>query len=99
MSSVDARQVAARSGIGPTARVRRRRALASRYLVVEPDLQQRVARLEGRVHDFDGRFDGLERRLTSLDDQVSKQFRWLVGGLVTVLVSVIGTLGGALFLR
>jgi hypothetical protein len=30
---------------------------------------------------------------------MSKQFRWLVGGQVAVLISVIGTLSAALFLR
>ena len=113
--------------------------------VVEPGLQERVARLEGRVQDFGDRFDTLERRLDSferrmdarcetvdrrfqgldqrfetidqrfgtvdrrfvvleaqlhaLDDKMSSQFRWLVGGQVAVLVSIVGTLSAALFLR
>lgn len=52
----------------------------------EPGLEQRVARLEGRVEDFAGRFDAL-----------STQFRWLVAGQVTVLVTVVGVLATALF--
>lgn len=72
----------------------------------EAQLEARVAKLEGRVDGFEGRFDSLERRfdrverrIEALDQKVSKQFYWLVGAQVTVLVSVIGVLAGALFLR
>lgn len=101
--------------------------------VTEPGLQERVARLEGRTEDFGERFDGLDRRVDSLErrmdarfeslDQrleaferrvdarfeamdrrfeaietsMAKQFRWLVGGQVTLLVAVVGALSSALF--
>lgn len=65
----------------------------------EATLEARVAKLEGRVDGFDARFDSLERRFESLEATISKQFYWLLGGQITVLVSVIGVLAAALFLR
>ncbi|MFQ5845491.1 MAG: hypothetical protein ACE5JG_10950 [Planctomycetota bacterium] len=74
--------------------------------MAEPGLEERVAKLEGRVDGFDARFDGLERRfeamdglLRALDQKVSKQFYWVVGIQVTVLVAVVTALAGALLTR
>lgn len=47
---------------------------------------------------MDRRFESVEHRLAGLDGKMSTRFRWLVGGQVTVLISVIGTLSAALFL-
>jgi tetrahydromethanopterin S-methyltransferase subunit G len=85
----------------------------------ESGLDERVARLEGRVEGFDDRFDGLERRIDrvearidaldanvnrfraelasrieSLDQKVSRQFTWLVGIQVAVLLAVVAALAG-----
>lgn len=42
--------------------------------MVEPGLQERVARLEGRTEDFGDRFDALERRLDSLERRMDARF-------------------------
>lgn len=77
--------------------------------MAEPGLEERIAKLEGRVDGFEARFDSLERRFDSLErrmdarfegieDTMSKQFRWLLGTQLTVFVTVIAVLAGALFL-
>ena len=56
-------------------------------------------RLEGFERRVDVRFEAVDARLAGLDQRMSRQFRWLVGGQVSVLVTVVGTLVAALFLR
>ncbi len=72
-------------------------------------LDQKVDRfreeLSGRIDVLDqrlsGRIDALDQRLSgridALDQKVSRQFLWLVGLQVTVLLAVVGALIGALF--
>jgi hypothetical protein len=52
-------------------------------------LEQRFVHLEQR---FDARFEALDRRVDRLDDKVSRQFVWVVGIQVTVLIAVIAGL-------
>ena len=52
--------------------------------------------LERRI---DARFEVMDRSLKALDERVSRQFHWLVGGQLTVLLAVIGVLAGAFFAR
>ena len=68
-----------------------------------PTLEERVAYLEGQVSEqshglveirdavrsLEHRVDA---RFASLDDKVSRQFVWLVGIQVTVLVAIVGAL-------
>lgn len=56
-------------------------------------------RMDARFEAVDQRFQAMDRRLQALDEKVSRQFRWLVGGQVTVLVTVVGTLVTALSVR
>lgn len=58
----------------------------------ESGLEQRVARLEGRVEGFDDRFTSIERRLDALDGKVDR-FREELGGRIETLR---GDLGGRL---
>ena len=58
-------------------------------------LDRRLDSLERRM---DARFEAMEQRQAAMDEKMSRQFRWLVGGQVTVLVTVVGALGGSLFL-
>jgi hypothetical protein len=55
--------------------------------------------MDARFQAMDARFQAVDLRLAGLDEKMSRQFRWLVGGQAAVLVSVIGTLVAALFLR
>ena len=69
----------------------------------QDDLAQAVARLEERVdRRFDAndkRFSGIEHRLDRLDDKVSRQFIWLAGMQMTVLITLVAALTAALFAR
>jgi hypothetical protein len=74
-------------------------ALDRRMESFERRLDSLERRMDARFELVDRRFVVLEGRLHGLDDKMSKQFRWLVAGQVAVLISVIGTLSAALFLR
>ncbi|MDR7427527.1 MAG: hypothetical protein QN152_11795 [Armatimonadota bacterium] len=58
-------------------------------------------RLSGRIDALDQKVDRyreeLSGRIDALDQKVSRQFVWLVGLQVTVLLAVVGALIGALF--
>ena len=41
---------------------------------------------------LDRRFETIDRRFDALDDKLSRQFRWLVGLQVTILLAVVGAL-------
>jgi len=55
-------------------------------------------RLSGRIEALSGRLDALDQRLSgrigALDQKISKQFIWLVGIKIMVLLAVIGALVG-----
>ncbi len=69
------------------------------------ELREMIAHLDQKVDRFreelSGRIDALDHRLSgridALDQKVSRQFLWLVGLHVTVLLAVVGALIGALF--
>jgi len=76
------------------------------------ELREMVAHLDQKVDRFreelSGRIDALDQkvdrfreelsgRIDALDQKVSRQFLWLVGLQVTVLLAVVGALIGALF--
>ena len=62
------------------------------------EIRESIVHLDGRVNALGLRIDALDqkldRRIDSLDQKVSRQFVWLVGMQVTVLVSVIAALLG-----
>ena len=62
-------------------------------------IDRRFEAIDRRFETIDRRFEAIDHRFDALEAKLSKQFYWLVGGQVTVLVSVIAVLVGALFLR
>jgi uncharacterized coiled-coil protein SlyX len=69
------------------------------------DIRERLTFLDQKVDRFReelaARIDALDQRLSgridALDQKVSRQFIWLVGIQITVLVAVVGALIAALF--
>ncbi len=58
------------------------------------ELREMIAHLDQKVDRFREELSG---RIDALDQKVSRQFLWLVGLQVTVLLAVVGALIGALF--
>lgn len=74
----------------------------------EPGLEERVAKLEGRVEGFGDRFDALERRFDiverridaldqKLDHKLTKHFQVLATMMTAVFVAVVGGLIAGFF--
>jgi chromosome segregation ATPase len=63
--------------------------------------EELAARIDALDQRLSGRIDALDQRLSgridALDQKVSRQFIWLVGIQITVLVAVVGALIAALF--
>ena len=62
-------------------------------------MERRFDSLERRFDAVDRRFDTVDRRFEALDAKSSRQFWWLLGTQLTVFVTVISVLAGALFAR
>ena len=54
-------------------------------------LEQRVMHLEQRM---DRRFEGVEHRLTGLDEKTTRYFVWLIGVQVTTLAAIVAAFVG-----
>jgi hypothetical protein len=58
------------------------------------ELSQRLSGVEGAIRHLeqrmDARFETLDRRIDAIDAKISRQFVWLVGIMVTVLIAVVG---------
>lgn len=58
------------------------------------ELSLRLSGVEAAIRHLeqrtDARFDAVDRRFEALDAKMSRQFVWLVGIMVTVLVAVVG---------
>ena len=52
-------------------------------------------RLDGIDQRMDRRQEAMDLKLTRLDDKVSRQFLWILGVQIAVLVAVIGALAGS----
>lgn len=65
---------------------------SSALLEVRDTVRSLEQRMDSRFEAVDRRFDTVDRRIDSLDDKVSRQFVWLVGIQVTILVAVVGAL-------
>jgi tetrahydromethanopterin S-methyltransferase subunit G len=65
---------------------------SSALLEVRDTVRSLEQRMDSRFEAVDRRFDTVDRRIDSLDDKVSRQFGWLVGIQVTILVAVVGAL-------
>jgi uncharacterized coiled-coil protein SlyX len=72
----------------------------SDQIQAQNELRELVVQLNQRVDHLDRKIDrfreGLANRIDALDDKVSRQFVWLVGIQVTVLIAVVSALSAAL---
>jgi len=50
------------------------------------------AAVERRFEAVDRRFESVDQRFDALDQKVSRQFIWLVGMQMTVLIAIVGAL-------
>ena len=78
-----------------------REELSSRIDALDQRLSGRIDALGGRVDALDQKVDRfrdeLSGRINALDQKVSRQFVWMVGIQITILVTVVGVLAAALF--
>ena len=62
------------------------------------EIRELLVHLNGRVDDLDQKVDRfraeLGGRIEALDQRVARQFNWLVGVQVAILLSIIGALLG-----
>ncbi|MEQ1759415.1 MAG: hypothetical protein ABL986_13925 [Vicinamibacterales bacterium] len=58
----------------------------SQHAPVFVDIRESIRHLE---HRMDAGFESVDRRFGELDQKMSRQFAWLVGIIVTVLVAVV----------
>ena len=56
-------------------------------------LRDAIASLEDRM---DRRFGQVEQRLDNLDAKMSRQFVWLVGLIVSLMIAVLASMGGVI---
>ena len=80
-----------------------REELATRISSLEQSMNARFESVDTRFESIDKRFESIDRRFESidgridaLDDKVSRQFMWLVGIQITVLIAVVSALIAAL---
>ena len=63
-------------------------------------IRDAIVSLEGRMDRrfaaIDQRFVGIDERLDGLDAKMSRQFVWLVGLIVTMLIAVVGGMSGVI---
>jgi len=55
-------------------------------------IDKRFESIDRRFEAIDQRFEAINGRIDALDDKVSRQFMWLVGIQITVLVAVVSAL-------
>ncbi len=60
---------------------------------LEARLEARLSAFEQRIEmRMESRYDGLNRRMDTLEDKLSRQFVWMVGVQVTTFVAIVGAL-------
>jgi len=59
-------------------------------------IDKRFESIDRRFEAIDQRFEAINGRIDALDDKVSRQFMWLVGIQITVLIAVVSALIAAL---
>jgi len=59
-------------------------------------IDKRFESIDKRFESIDRRFEAINGRIDALDDKVSRQFVWLVGIQITVLIAVVSALIAAL---
>jgi hypothetical protein len=55
------------------------------------DVRDAIMSLERRI---DARFDAVDRRLSGVEDKMTRHFVWLVGIVVTAMVGIVTALAG-----
>ena len=80
-----------------------REELAARISSLEQSINARFESVDKRFESIDRRFEAIDQRfeaingrIDALDDKVSRQFMWLVGIQITVLIAVVSALIAAL---
>lgn len=63
---------------------------------LEARMDRRFEQIERRFAIIDQRFVGIDQRLDSMEARMGRQFIWLVGLLVTMLIAIIAGLGGVI---
>ena len=60
-------------------------------------MERRFEAMDRRFEDMDRRFEAMgqrfDRRLEVVDENMSRQFRWIVGIQITTLLAMIGAIG------
>ena len=54
-------------------------------------IDQRLDRMDQRLDRIDQRFDRVDERFDRLEDRLAKQFGWIIGMQVTVLLAFVGS--------
>ena len=57
-------------------------------------LEERVAKLEGTVSQMNERLNHLGREISELRAEIRSNFRWMLGILIPMWVTIIGTFVG-----
>lgn len=89
---------------------RRFEAIDRRFEALEANLEARFQHLEARFGRLEARLDAsdekwageiasLGRRVDRLDERLSRQFVWLVGSQMTMLLAIVAALTTAFFAR
>ena len=74
---------------------RRFETVDGRFDVVDRHFERVDARIDALDQKMGGRFERVEHRLDTLDDKLSRQFLWVLGVQMAVLVAVIGALAAS----
>ena len=73
-----------------------REAIVSLEARMDRRFEQMDQRFDQRFALIDQRFLGVDQRLDNLDAKISRQFIWLVGLMVSLMIAVIGGMGGVI---
>lgn len=78
-------------------------AMDQRFVAIDQrfvTIDQRFAAIDLRFQALEARMDTrflqVDDRFSQLDAKISRQFVWLVGLIVTILIAIVGTLGGVM---
>jgi CII-binding regulator of phage lambda lysogenization HflD len=61
-------------------------------VVSRVSLEERVAKIEGILEQMDRRLNHIESRVDHIESRVDSLFRWTMGTLITMWISIIGLL-------
>ena len=64
----------------------------ARFSELRNDMNHRFAELSKRIDDMSKRIDGLRDDIRRLDDRAESRFKWLMGTLITMWISIMAML-------